>query len=86
MLWFGKNCDYRDRRSSHHRPILELLKEARCNIESTAMGREERCTDCYCVMTGMPVWLRRSHAPSWGGIAMAAAPGRSIVESAVPGR
>ena len=58
----------------------------RCNIEPTAMDGGERCTGCYRIMNWMPVWLRRLHAPGWGGVAVAVARGRSVEAAAAPGR
>ena len=63
--------------TSHHRPRLTPRKEASCNIEPTALGGGERCTACYRIMTGIPAWLRRSHAPGWGDVAVAVVPGRN---------
>ena len=37
-------------------------------------------------MTGMPVWLRRSHAPGWEVVAVAVALGKVVVSAVAPGR
>ena len=86
MLLFEWKREGRGRHSAHHRPRLTVLKEARCNSEATVVPAGGRCTGCFENLTGMPVWLRRSHSPGWEGVMVAVAPGRNVVAAAQPGR
>ena len=58
-----RKCEDRDLSPPSKIWSAEPRKEARCNIEPTALGGEENCTGCYRTVAGISAWLRRSHAP-----------------------